>query len=292
MIKKLAKKYNYNYPKNDIEAYNLYPKYNFVYDKLFIAKYQNLKCGPIPIEPSHFPIVIKPIYNLCGMGLNSAKIENIADFNKYLDSGRFWVEYLRGKHYSIDLIVNNGKIIYYTAFEGIIKTFGTFNEWRQSDIVLPKIIKKFIKEKLIGFTGSVNIETIDGKMIEVHLRCGDIDFCGEDIVLLVLMNINNKNIKNQLKLVKNKKHNKVYLVPIWQKLNPKINLSKIYEFIEETIEDKIINDDKIIGYYLDNIDHPNPPNYKRWLLLISHDYEHLIKLRALYTKQINNKEIN
>ena len=54
-----------NLPKFDITAYNKYPEHNFVYDKLYVAKSQNLKCGKfedIEFDKLEYPIFIKPRY--------------------------------------------------------------------------------------------------------------------------------------------------------------------------------------------------------------------------------------
>ena len=51
-------------PKNDLNAWNKYKEYNFLYNKMFIANLENLKYAPMPIEPDNYPVVSKPIINL------------------------------------------------------------------------------------------------------------------------------------------------------------------------------------------------------------------------------------
>ena len=206
-----------------------------------------------------------------------------------------------GKHFSWDLIINNGDIVYYTVFEGvkinkknlIKKHFGTFKFWKQLfNKKLLTIIKKLVKDKFSNFTGHLNIETIGKYIIECHLRFGDIDFCNDDIILLALLNLNKKNIIKQLNIVLNKKYEPLYLVPVWmelQKIYSNGLYQKIYNFIETEIEQSIIDDDEIIGYYLDNINHPSPLNFKRWLMLIGYNFSYLIKLSKNYTQQIKNE---
>ena len=67
---------------NDLDAWISNKRYNWVYNRLKIAEYQNIKCAPMSIEPAEddFPIIIKPIINLYGMGLNIKKIKNIDEF--------------------------------------------------------------------------------------------------------------------------------------------------------------------------------------------------------------------
>tara|TARA_B100000768_G_scaffold181947_1_gene207636 strand:- start:1447 stop:2391 length:945 start_codon:yes stop_codon:yes gene_type:complete len=306
MIKQVSKDYNLYYPKNDIEAYQKYTNYNFIYNKLNLFTYQKIKAFPLPIKPIKFPVVIKPIINLKGMGLDSFLINNTEDFfniiqKKKLSSGLFWCKFLTGKHFSWDLIINNGDIVYYTVFQGvknnnkklIKKYFGTFKFWRQifnKNLLI--IIKKLVKDKFSNFTGHLNIETIGKYIIECHLRFGDIDFCNNDIILLALLNLNKKYILKQLNIVLNKKYEPLYLVPVWMEhseIYSNILYQKIYNFIETKIEQNIIEDDKITGYYFDDLNHPSPLNFKRWLLLIGYDFSYLIKLSKNYTQQIKNE---
>jgi hypothetical protein len=277
MIKKISKELNLIYPKNDIEAYTLYPKYNIVYNKLEIAKFQNLNCNPLPILPNKYPIIIKPIINLLGMGLNAKKIKTEKQLDKYLTSGFFWCEYLDGKHYSWDLIIREGKIIYYTTFQGYKKTFGTFSKWIEEKREMIEIIEKIIEYYLIDFTGSVNIETLNDKIIEVHLRLGDIDFSNDEIIKLALLNINKLDISQQLKIVMNLEFKPLYLIPLWQKLDKITDIKKTFKIIKK-FEKEIINNDLIRGYYLDDLNHPNPDKYKRLLLLIGYNQKEIYKL--------------
>lgn len=293
MIKKIAKKYNLFYPRNDIEAYKMYPEHNFIYNKLELFKYQKLDCNPLPILPNKFPVVVKPIINLKGMGLDSIIINNINEYNNHSTSGFFYCTFLSGKHYSWDLIINDGKIVYYTVFQGYKykeeNRFGTFKYWKQEEKPLLKIIKQYIDDKFKNFTGHINIETIGNYMIEGHLRLGDIDFCMDDIILLALLNLNKKDISKQLDIVLNIKLVKKYLVPVWMDniLNTK-DLQDIYNYIEDNIEIDIIEDNMVTGYYFDNPSHPSPQNFRRWLLLIGDDFNYLKKIANKFTKNINN----
>jgi len=283
---------NLVYPRNDKEAYTMYHDFNNVYNKLELFKYQKINCNPLPILPdkNDYPVVIKPIINLYGMGLNSIKINNEKEIVKYKKSGFFWCKFVSGKHISYDLIVNKGVIIYHCAFEGIKhRTFGMFKKWTQIDISIPNIIKKYIKDKLLNYTGSVNIEVIGETMIEVHLRMGDIDFCHDDILKLALLNINNKHeqVFKQLEIIKKNKYKPIYLIPLWLKTENEDKTKKSYDIIEQDITHKLEIDDNIIGYYFDEINHPNPNDkYRRWLLLIGHDEKYLNKQINKYRRII------
>lgn len=293
MIKKISKELNLIYPKNDIDAYEWYSKYNLVYNKLEIAKFQKLSCNPLPILPSlggskEYPIIIKPIINLLGMGLHARKINNERELKTYLTSGFFWCEYLYGKHYSWDLIIRDGKIIYYTSFQGYKKTFGTFEKWIEEKRDMIPIIEEIIKNYLIDFTGSVNMETLNDKIIEIHLRLGDIDFCDDEIIKLALLNINNKPIEEQLKIVNKLEFKPLYLIPLWLKISSIKDPKNTFNIVKK-YEKNIKNNPFIRGYYLDEYNHPNPHKYKRLLLLIGYYPQELNKLLKNIKKNIKKK---
>ena len=85
--KEIKENYNINIddycPKNDEDAWLLYPEFNFVYNKMFICKFQDLIYAPMPILPDKYPVIIKPIINLMGMGINSIKVDNDDEFQNH-----------------------------------------------------------------------------------------------------------------------------------------------------------------------------------------------------------------
>lgn len=256
-----------NLPKTDVQAYMYYPNHNRIYNKLKLFEYQNVRAYPLPIIPKKYPVVIKPIINLCGMGLNSKKINNYKQLKPYLRSNLFWCEYLEGSHYSWDFIINDGKIIKYVVFEGIKKTFGTFKYWQLlHNITIPKIITEYIDDYLDDYTGSLNIETINNIMIEGHLRSGDIKY------------ILTENISS------------LYLVPVWMKkdlIKDKKDMLKKLKIINKEIVpelNKYIEQNKLIDYEITSLDHPEPDKYKRLLLLVGNDLKFLNKLKNKYSK--------
>lgn len=282
------------YPKNDIDAYIMYPKYCKVYNKLEIAKIQNLQANPYPILPDKFPVISKPIINLNGMGLGAKKIKNKKEFYNDIESTNFWCEFLEGDHYSWDIILRDGKIIYHTSFFGKKWKFGTFKYWRQEDNLIPENVKLILKELLSDFTGCVNMETIDGKVIEVHLRMGDIDLTDKDVIYLALLNlqdnINIKKINEQKNKILEKEIKKINLIPVWEKkfINFESIIDKKYKMICKKIKPILQEDDKIIDYYIDSPNHPDPEGYKRWFLLLTYDLEYGIKLGKKLEKIIRN----
>lgn len=286
-------------PKNDTQAFHN-TKYNFIYNRFYIAQLQHLHTFPFPILPTKFPVVMKPFINLKGMGLNSIKINNIKEFNKYKYSSHFWVEFLKGKHLSIDLIINKGEILHYIVFEGIKgETFGSFSLWKEINYNIfnnKKLSKNInlILEKFNNYTGSLNLESIGGYIIEGHLRVGDIDMKQKDILELIIHNYldnifdNQKQINILLNKIKNTKYPKIYLVPIWSNIYPKYKLKKIYKFLENNIEQHVIDNKYVISYYFDDITHSSPFNKKRWFVLVCQNLKKILLLKNFIQNEINN----
>jgi hypothetical protein len=288
----LSEKYKINFsklmPKNDVEAWSLYPKYNFLYNKMFICNHENIKYAPMPITPDKFPIVIKPIINLLGMGNNAIKINNIHDFATHYNNSHFWCEYLEGKHLSWDLVIRDGQIKVIFCFIGHKNNFGCFNYWRsyKKTPKLPNGIIKLVDKYLSNYTGFLNIETINNKIIEVHLRMGDIDQLPEDKLRTVLLNLIDINIhtKSELNLNFN-----IYLFPIWQEIKKSNNLEEIYEYLKNKWEGKIIENDNITQYYFDKPLHAYPLNMKRWFLISTNSYRKGLQIKKCIENDLFNK---
>lgn len=279
-------------PKNDEDAWLLYPNYNFIYNKIFICQIQNLSYAPMPILPNKYPVVIKPIINLMGMGINAIKINNAEEFLVHYNNSHFWSEFIYGTHHSWDLIIKNGEIQYICCFKGHKdnKKFGTFKYWSlQKKINIPSIITKLVLDHFKKYTGCINIETINNKIIECHLRMGDIDQLPKDFLRLILLNYINKipDIKEEFKkLILDVD---IYLFPVWQTIKEYHDLNNIYNYLKISWEQKLIDMDDIIMYYFDNIGHAHPNKYKRWFLFSINNYDDGLKLKNKIENDINIK---
>lgn len=267
-----------NYPINDFEAYKYYSKYNFLYNKKFICEFQNLNYGNLDTYPKKYPIISKPIINLKGMGYNAIKINNIQEFINNNIYGNFWCEFVKGKHYSYDFMLNDTKIIFYCCFEGIKnnKNLGKFNYWKFiKDIKYPEIIDELINKYLKKYFGFLNIEVINNKIIEVHLRKGDIDFLPKKFY-----DFNNNNFDlNEV--------DDILLFPVWQK-NNNIDFNKIYEYLDKKWIPIIDKNKNIKSYYFDRPTLPSPNGCKRWLLLEFNNYNKGYYFKRKIEKEINN----
>jgi len=161
--------------KEDDKAYEKYPHHSKWFNKLWLAEELGYKCGPGGVDiPEDGMYVIRPTYNLGGMGAG-ATVKNLlkGDFTT-CPPGYFWCEYLTGKHYSADY---KWKTDHLTGgcWEGVSCWEGTnmplnlakFTEWKRSTYI-PSIENPMFKE--LQDVGTINVEWKGGDIIEVHLR--------------------------------------------------------------------------------------------------------------------------
>jgi hypothetical protein len=160
---------------NDTEAYYAYPHHRMWFSKLYVAELFDYNCGPCGTAPKEDGVyVVRPIYNLSGMGVG-ASVKNIkAGDVKATPPGYFWCEYLRGKHYSAnyrwewDRDKIHGKWVGTSCWEGINMPVNLtkFVEWKRSTYIpdLPSHIESLADVK------EINVEFKGDSIIEVHLR--------------------------------------------------------------------------------------------------------------------------
>jgi hypothetical protein len=275
--------YNINKNKNNLEkiifndcfAFQKNTSNNWVYNKLHICKLQNIICNVMPIYPEHFPVIIKPIYNLYGMSKDTYKINDLECFKMYWGHSGFWSTYLNGTHLSIDFVLIDNKIVFSLIFQGhyLENIIGAFDYWETKFIDIPINLKNNINKiinKLNNYTGLINVECIGDYVIECHLRGGDIFYIDDDI---------NKEIYNLYTNYEwnfNKTLDNFFIVPIWkQKMkNPDTNIEKLTKNIICEIDG-----DGLSG----------PPLFKRKALLFGNNLDKLINCRNnIYKSNFNS----
>jgi hypothetical protein len=165
-----------NIPTEDADAWLWYPAERWVYDKIAIAQSQGLDAGPHGVPPPRFPVFSKPMVNLKGMGVGSRVFDAAADYKANLTAGHMWTTLLQGRHISSDVAVVAGVPRWWRHVTGAPGGEGTFDFWMvhaAKDPVIEDYCGTWIKRHLPGYTGILNIESIGGRMIEVHLRMSD-----------------------------------------------------------------------------------------------------------------------
>jgi hypothetical protein len=169
-------KTNVDITTEDTDAWQWYPPHRWVYDKLAVARSQGLEAGPHGTRPLRFPIFSKPIVNLKGMGVGSRVLSCQADYDAHAAPGHFWMTLLKGRHVSSDLAVVDGRPCWWRHATGKPAGRGTFDYWTIHAGPEPEIethCGAWIRRHLAGYTGMLNLETIGGVIIEVHLRFAD-----------------------------------------------------------------------------------------------------------------------
>jgi hypothetical protein len=160
----------------DSDAWQWYPAHRWVYDKLAVARSQGLDAGPHGTPPPGFPVFSKPIVNLKGMGIGSRVLTSQADYSRHAAPGHFWMTLLRGHHVSSDLAVVGGEPCWWRHVTGKPAGEGTFDYWTihaEADAEIEAHCGAWVRRHLAGYAGMLNLETIGGTIIEVHLRFAD-----------------------------------------------------------------------------------------------------------------------
>lgn len=166
----------------DKQAYDTYPQHNWIYDKCELIK--RLESYPVYLLPQQvdqvtdFPVFVKPRTNFNGMGARAQVVRNKQQLYALDLTGLIAQKHLYGIHISTDYVIVNGEIADQFAFIGhktVQGSFWCFASTRQTN---PHVENKV---KQIGLNqGIINVETIGGKIIEMHLRGSlqFIDICG------------------------------------------------------------------------------------------------------------------
>lgn len=276
-----------NFPINDTQAWTRYPQFRWLYNKIKICEIQNINHAPMPIETTKFPVVLKPIINLYGMGHNAYKINNLKEFYKYWHSNGFWMECFSGNHYSYDIIILNGKIVFNICFLGIShpKVFGAFSYWEslnQNEKKIPESIQKIIQQHLQKFTGILNVECIGDFVIECHLRMGDLHELNNRILVESINLLYKKHIWNYKSPLDIRK---IYLIPVWSK-------TKVIptQLLSEKIMNNLCKHKSILTFKIDTGFGSNPENIYRIANLTSTDLKIGFNTRDSIYQYISDKK--
>ncbi len=152
------------------------PAHRWVYDKLAVALSQGLAAAPHGVAPQNYPVFSKPIYNLKGMGVGSRPLFSTDDYASAYQPGHFWTTLLEGDHVSTDVALVDGEPQWWRHATGVASGAGTFDYWEVHAVPAPTVedwCGAWCRQHLKGYTGLLNLETIGGRIIEVHLRFAD-----------------------------------------------------------------------------------------------------------------------
>lgn len=163
-------------PTEDSDAWLWNPRHRWAYDKLAVATRQGLEAAPHGVPPGSYPVFSKPIYNLKGMGVGSRTLRSQADYEAAYRPGHMWMTLLEGEHVSSDVVLVDGEPQWWRHAGGVAAGDGTFDYWEIRGGAEPAVeawAGDWCRKNLGGYTGMANLETIGGRIIEVHLRFAD-----------------------------------------------------------------------------------------------------------------------
>lgn len=204
-------------PFNDKECYDRYPAYRFVYDKLWIIKSQGLPGGRLEKlkkkeQKVNYPIFIKPRWgHLSACSKNCYKITSADELAKYIEyKDMMWSEFIDATEGMTDYIMLNGRIVHQITYTYSDKQNGFSDDWKYISpaSLPPDNITDWVNQHMHNFTGVVNVQYRDNKIIEVGLRfarAGAYLLSTENAPLITNINaIFNKkewnyNLKNEMK---------------------------------------------------------------------------------------------
>lgn len=255
-------------PTTDAAAWWLNQDYCHIYNKLDLALSQNLLAAPIGVEPDSFPVFMKPVINMWGGGHSSRVIRSHEEIYNFGAPGMFWMPLLKGRHLSHDFAVDDGKVKFYLVMEGTPIGDGMFDYWRvvKVDYDLAKSLEAWIRTTLSDYTGTLNLETIGGKIIEAHLRWGDAMCSGDARLLQAAVDLyagKGWNYRGRLKAF--------YVFPIWGESNVEYRIAK--GMLDEIRSNTLTGD-------VEELDEgPTPIGGQRLAVFSTHDRKYGLELR-------------
>ena len=155
----------------DCDAWIKYPHLHKWFNKLWLAERLGYVCGPTGVGvPKKGYYIVKPIYNLSGMGAGAEKRWLVPEHDVVIP-GYFWCEYFEGTQFTYDLEWQwDGppfwKVI--RAHRCDKKNNQRFTKFTR-EILLTKLTPPHFFYELSD-VGVINVEMIDDKIIEIHLR--------------------------------------------------------------------------------------------------------------------------
>ena len=264
-------------PTTDEVAWKHHWQHRWIYNKLEVAQSQGLACGIVPTEPTEFPVVVKPIYNLMGGSINVQVCHNMEEYNKIVDPGCFWSPFHFGDHHSIDLILLDGKIVEMFSFHGEKLQFGAFDLWSlnddETDDELLELVDPWVEEFMSGYTGCLNLEVIGDYIIEAQLRMGDIDRFGDHELMQAIWTLHNEH---RWEYKRNEwTPTEFYLAALFAQPHKHFNINfDLFDYIVG---------DALVYYQIDDPDmyHTNPPHGNRVAIFCDYELDNVVWARNI-----------
>lgn len=171
-----------NVPDFDGQAYKKYPKHNFVYDKLWICKSQNVRSGTLEdlienrYKAQNYPIFIKPRWgHKSASSKNCYKIHSYEELLKYKHiPDMMWSEFIKDTEGMTDFMVHKGSIVHQITYKYSDTQHGVVaDDWKyiSPDNQPPEYVVSWMNTHMKEYTGICNVQYRGNTIIEVGLRC-------------------------------------------------------------------------------------------------------------------------
>lgn len=176
---------------SDQKAYQAFPQHRKWFNKLWFSESMGYNCGPCGTSPNKSGVfVVRPAINLSGMSVGAKKITINPDELYKIPPGYFWCEYFHGTQYSITYQWRKDGWTPLSCWKGYKsdRNLTRFSKWERCQpqdchYNLPTDFSQLSNVK------KINVEFIEDKPIEVHLRTSpDPDY---DILIPIWADENN-----------------------------------------------------------------------------------------------------
>lgn len=146
--------------------YSIRSEHRWVFSKLEIAIRAGISAGPggIPVpEPGYY--CVRPVMNIRGMGLGMSMLPLTPESSlELVPPGYFWAEWITGTHHTFDIV--DGKVTNVLVGHKSDDDH-SFKYWEKVD---DKVEIPDAALPLVDHYPEMNVETIAGIPIEIHLR--------------------------------------------------------------------------------------------------------------------------
>lgn len=158
--------------KTDEDAWHAYPHHRKWFNKLWLSEYFDYYCGPSGTTPEKSTnYIVKPIYNLSGMGAG-AKIRYLTRLTKKsIPPGHFWCEKFSGNETSITYRYKKDSFEIDTIYrpsrenKSILYKYSSWTKLKTTTCELPEYFHMAFSDVPV-----LNVEFVGSNVIEIHFR--------------------------------------------------------------------------------------------------------------------------
>ena len=161
---------------DDSDVWRNRPDLRMWFNKLYVANEMHYNCGPCGVSPDQSGYyIVRPIYNLSGMGVGARKCYIEAGDTSVVKPGYFWCEYFEGSQYSVtySLDMSDGwpKYVQQSCWKATRDETNLYRffKWERQDLYIP-LPQMLVRELEFSNVEFINVEYIDTKPFEVHFR--------------------------------------------------------------------------------------------------------------------------